>query len=150
MRAGDATTSSTLLAALVDRSLLQVVAGGGPTRYRMLETIREYGLERLAEAGELDAPRDARTRATSPRSPSEPSRSLRRPDQLRWFALLDAERENILARAAPPRRHRRRRGALRLAVDLLWFWLLAAARRRRRLAATSRSPCPATPTPTTA
>ena len=51
-----------LLAALVDRSL----AAGRPTaaaaRYRMLETIREYGLERLAEAGELDAVRAAHAR----------------------------------------------------------------------------------------
>src|SRR6185312_15176670 len=37
-----------LVGALVDKSLL-VLSGG---RYRMLETIREYGLERLAEAGE--------------------------------------------------------------------------------------------------
>jgi predicted ATPase/DNA-binding CsgD family transcriptional regulator len=40
------------LAALADQSLL--VAGGSPdgTRYRALETIRQYGQERLAEAGE--------------------------------------------------------------------------------------------------
>jgi predicted ATPase/DNA-binding CsgD family transcriptional regulator len=42
----------TALAALADQSLL--VAGGSPdgTRYRALETIRQYGQERLAEAGE--------------------------------------------------------------------------------------------------
>lgn len=39
---------------LVDRSL--VVAEGG--RYRMLETIREYALERLADAGGMEAVRD--------------------------------------------------------------------------------------------
>ena len=50
------------LAALVDRSLLQVVAGSDPPRYRMLETIREYGLERLDEAGELEATRTAHAR----------------------------------------------------------------------------------------
>ena len=41
-----------LLAALVDKSLLPVA---GDPRYRMLETIREYGIEKLAEAGELEA-----------------------------------------------------------------------------------------------
>ena len=41
------------LAALVERSLLQVVPDSEPTRYRMLETLREYGLEKLEEAGEL-------------------------------------------------------------------------------------------------
>ena len=40
------------LARLADHSLLVVVAGPGGTRYRMLETIRQYGAERMVEAGE--------------------------------------------------------------------------------------------------
>jgi predicted ATPase len=40
------------LARLADQSLLVVVGGPGGTRYRMLETIRQYGAERIAEAGE--------------------------------------------------------------------------------------------------
>jgi tetratricopeptide (TPR) repeat protein len=45
-----------LLDALVDKSLLQVAGDG---RYRMLETIREFGLERLAEAGAVAEARAA-------------------------------------------------------------------------------------------
>ncbi len=41
------------LAGLADHSLLTAVAAPGGTRYRALETIRQYGAERLAEAGEL-------------------------------------------------------------------------------------------------
>src|SRR5262249_52342242 len=41
------------LARLAEHSLL-VVERGSPTRYRALETIRQYGVERLDEAGELD------------------------------------------------------------------------------------------------
>src|SRR5262249_18143852 len=41
------------LARLAEGSLL-VVERGEPTRYRALETIRQYGAERLEEAGELD------------------------------------------------------------------------------------------------
>jgi len=42
-----------LLAALADKSLVVVDAGTrGQTRYRMLDTIREYAAARLAEAGE--------------------------------------------------------------------------------------------------
>ena len=37
-----------LLSSLVDKSLLQPLADG--TRLRMLETIREYGAEKLADA----------------------------------------------------------------------------------------------------
>ena len=39
---------------LVDRSLV-VAVGGEPARFRMLETLRAYGAERLAEAGEAEA-----------------------------------------------------------------------------------------------
>jgi predicted ATPase/DNA-binding CsgD family transcriptional regulator len=41
------------LAALADRSLLETVPGTQATRYRALETVRQYASERLAEAGEL-------------------------------------------------------------------------------------------------
>jgi predicted ATPase/DNA-binding CsgD family transcriptional regulator/transcriptional regulator with XRE-family HTH domain len=40
------------LAGLVDHSLLQRQVVGGEVRLRQLETVREYGLEQLAEAGE--------------------------------------------------------------------------------------------------
>ena len=48
-----------LLASLVDRSLLQLAPGTG--RYRMLETIREYGAGRLSGTGHLEATRDLAT-----------------------------------------------------------------------------------------
>ncbi|SNT23357.1 Predicted ATPase [Actinomadura meyerae] len=45
------------LARLAEQSLLAVRASAGATEYRALETIRQYGTERLAEAGELAAAR---------------------------------------------------------------------------------------------
>ena len=44
--------SPTILAGLADQSLLIAIAAPGGTRYRALETIRQYGAERLDEAGE--------------------------------------------------------------------------------------------------
>ena len=41
------------LADLADQSLLEVIAGDNP-RFRMLQTVREYALARLAETGERD------------------------------------------------------------------------------------------------
>ncbi|WP_322763226.1 AfsR/SARP family transcriptional regulator, partial [Frankia sp. Cr2] len=82
-----------LVASLIDKSLLQPAAGG--TRQRMLETIREYGLERLAERGELARLRERHAayfddllHAAQPH--------LTRADQLEWLELLAAERDNIL------------------------------------------------------
>lgn len=43
------------LAALVDKSLVVAETTGDRTRFRMLETVRHYALERLREAGEADA-----------------------------------------------------------------------------------------------
>jgi predicted ATPase/DNA-binding CsgD family transcriptional regulator len=43
-----------LLASLVDKSLLLVAERDGETRYRLLETVRQYGLEKLQETGDAD------------------------------------------------------------------------------------------------
>ena len=47
-----------LLALLVDKSLVIAESVGGRTRYRLLETMRQYALERLAESAEGDRTRD--------------------------------------------------------------------------------------------
>jgi predicted ATPase/DNA-binding SARP family transcriptional activator len=114
------------LVALVDRSLLQMVPDTSPVRYRMLETIREYGLERLAEAGELESVRAAHARYFAELAArAEPQ--LRRPGQKVWFARLQDERENVLAALRFLGDCGDARGAVRLAVTLLWFWLLSGS-----------------------
>jgi predicted ATPase/class 3 adenylate cyclase/DNA-binding CsgD family transcriptional regulator len=45
------------LTLLVDKSLVAADDGGGRTRYRLLETVRQYALEKLGESGEADAVR---------------------------------------------------------------------------------------------
>jgi predicted ATPase/class 3 adenylate cyclase/DNA-binding CsgD family transcriptional regulator len=45
------------LTLLVDKSLVVVDDSGGRTRYRLLETVRQYALEKLGESGEADAVR---------------------------------------------------------------------------------------------
>jgi predicted ATPase/DNA-binding SARP family transcriptional activator len=90
-----------LLDALVDKSLVQVVGDG---RYRMLETIREFGLERLAAAGEVAAARAAHAKHFL-RLVETAEPHLRTAGQVPWLRLLDAERDNIF-------------GALQFACDV--------------------------------
>jgi predicted ATPase/DNA-binding CsgD family transcriptional regulator len=47
-----------LLTGLVDKSLVSIDEHGPETRYRLLETIRQYATARLVDAGEVDALRD--------------------------------------------------------------------------------------------
>ncbi|WP_196279367.1 AfsR/SARP family transcriptional regulator [Catellatospora vulcania] len=83
-----------LLDALVDKSLLQATGDGEP-RYRMLDTIREYGLERLADT-DLPRVRAAHT-AYFLNLAEQAEPHLRAADQLHWIRLLSAERDNLLA-----------------------------------------------------
>ncbi|MDQ7808681.1 BTAD domain-containing putative transcriptional regulator [Amycolatopsis sp. A133] len=108
-----------LLAALVDRSLLQLAPGTG--RYRMLETIREYGIDRLTAAGELGTARDlAAVHFAELMARHDPE--LRGPGQLRAMETIGAEYDNTLAAL----RHRcathDAAGAITLALSLTWYW----------------------------
>jgi predicted ATPase len=47
------------LSLLVDKSLVVAETASGRTRYRLLETVRQYALEKLGESGEAD---EVRTR----------------------------------------------------------------------------------------
>jgi predicted ATPase/DNA-binding SARP family transcriptional activator/tetratricopeptide (TPR) repeat protein len=79
------------LAALVDKSLLQFDG----TRYRMLETIREYGLEELATSGEMSKVRAAHaTYYLQLARRAEPH--LRGDGQVPWLRTLTAEHANLL------------------------------------------------------
>jgi predicted ATPase/DNA-binding SARP family transcriptional activator len=114
------------LAALVERSLLQVVPDSTPARYRMLETLREYGLEKLHEAGELEPVR-ARHAHYFAQLAARAEPELRRADQRRWYALMQDERENIVAGLRHLGDTGDARGAVKLAVTLLWYWLLSGS-----------------------
>ncbi|HKP15760.1 MAG TPA: BTAD domain-containing putative transcriptional regulator [Gemmatimonadaceae bacterium] len=46
------------VSALVDKSIVAMEPGDGVARYRLLETVRQYGLERLKESGERPAQED--------------------------------------------------------------------------------------------
>ncbi len=119
------------LAGLVERSLLHVIPDSQPPRHRMLETIREYGLEQLSEAGEIEAVRGAHARYFADLA-QRADDQLRGPGQREWFGRLDDERDNVLAALRWLGDSSDAAGAVRLAVALLWFWLLSGSRDESR------------------
>jgi predicted ATPase len=85
-----------LLAGLVAKSLLVAHRDGATTRYRLLETIREYGEDRLAEYGETDQLR-RRHAEYYWRLEALLVERLGGPDNLHAGRRLAAERDNLLA-----------------------------------------------------
>jgi predicted ATPase/DNA-binding SARP family transcriptional activator len=114
-----------LLASLVDKSLLQESAAPDQSgaRYRMLETIREYGHDRMLERRELTRIRDAHARYFADLV-READPHLRRPEQLGWMARLNTERDNILAALRHLGEQGDAQAALEMAVSMGWYWSL--------------------------
>ena len=117
-----------LLLSLVDKSLLTII-DGNPTRYRMLETIREYGAEQLAERGEAQSARTAHARYFAEvAAAADPV--LRTANQLEALATLNTERDNILAGLrylAESPRPEDRAASLDLALSMAWYWTMIGA-----------------------
>ena len=84
------------LSGLFDKSLVLVDRTRSTTRYRQLETVRQYAAEHLIEAGEEAATRNAHLRwAMQLAEAAEPR--TQGPDQERWLETLDAEHDNLRA-----------------------------------------------------
>ncbi|MBB4702682.1 ATP-binding protein [Sphaerisporangium siamense] len=112
-----------VLARLVDKSL--VVREG--VRYRMLETVRAYAAERLAESGERDAVRRAHAGFfLELAATADPE--LRRARQVEWLAVLSAEHDNLTAALRWAIDSADRDLGLRLVGALGWYWFLAGRR----------------------
>ena len=92
------------IASLVQQSLVQARSDAGESRFAMLETIREYGRDRLASDGSQDD--IGRRHLHYYRDLAEVAEPhFMAPDQSAWLDRLEREHDNI-------------RGALRLALDV--------------------------------
>jgi predicted ATPase/class 3 adenylate cyclase/Tfp pilus assembly protein PilF len=117
-----------LLTALVDKSLVVVDPFGDGTRYRLLETVRQYGGDRLGESGEAEAIQDAHL-SWCVALAEEADQQGRGPDEAAWLSRLEAEHDNLRAglswglsleeRLQGKRSHE---DGLRLAASLWRFW----------------------------
>jgi predicted ATPase/class 3 adenylate cyclase len=110
-----------LLSGLVNKSMVQTLnTAEGVNRYRMLETIRQYALEKLIVAGEAESMRDrhlAYFLALTERIEPE----LRGRTQQARLAQLEEELDNLRA-ALGWALTTNPEAELRLASSLMWFW----------------------------
>jgi non-specific serine/threonine protein kinase len=113
-----------LLAGLVDKSLVQADHTPGGSRYRLLEVIRAFASERLAEAGELEQVRerhasyytDLAERATA---------DVWGPGMTGWVPRMDQEADNLRAARRWCARDPARAGTgLRLAAGVWGYWFI--------------------------
>ena len=108
-----------LVSDLVEKSLLEMVDAGDTARYRLLETVREYALERLAARGEDPVRRRHAAYFADFVARAEPHLSA--PSRPRYVALLETELDNLRQalgwmRDHDPLLHMRVIGMLH------WFW----------------------------
>ena len=111
-----------LIAALVEASLLRSETGpDGTTRYRMLETIREFAEDRLVASGEAEAVRKRHAAYFMAFAERYELAELL-PDGDQVLALLEAEHANLRAALAWLEDSDERGALLRLAAALGRFW----------------------------
>ena len=110
------------IAALADHSLLARSDG----RFEMLETVREYALEKLTAGGELESVRDRHAQAFAALLAGVEN-ALESPQVPLWLRVLDAERDNIRSAL----RHAVERGDADTAVGVIgpmWrYWFIRGA-----------------------
>jgi non-specific serine/threonine protein kinase len=118
--------------ALVDKSILSVSHHAGGSHYRMLETIREYGHNKLAASGKQGTLR-RRHRDYYQQVTEALSREWFGPDQVAWLARLQREHANLQAALefclTEPGEAQ---AALAIAVDMRFFFFIGHLNEGRR------------------
>ncbi len=109
-----------LLTQLVDKSLVLVETQSGEARYRLLETVRQYGNDRLVESGESDR---LRTRHLDfSLKQAEAVQDLTGPAVDAWIQRMEIEHDNMRAALEWSSTSGAMGTTLRLAVALSTFW----------------------------
>jgi predicted ATPase/DNA-binding CsgD family transcriptional regulator len=110
-----------LLSSLVDKSLVVVVRGDEESRYRMLETVRQYASDKLIESGESGTLRAGHARFFLDLA-EEAETELAGPEQPAWLERLEVEHDNLRAALEWLAEEKEIERGLRLAASLLRFW----------------------------
>ncbi len=111
-----------VLSSLVDKSLAIAEPQGEGTRYRLLETVKQYAHYRLAESESMTGAR-TRHRDYFIEFALEVRPKLMGADQAHWFSVLDAEHDNLRQALGFCLEANEGQAGLRLAGGLSRFWL---------------------------
>jgi len=110
------------VASLIDKSVLrQIEQEAAEPRFVMLETVREYGREALAAAGEAKVTHQAHA-AYYQTLAEAAEQAWNGPQQAVWFGRLEQEHDNLRAAMNWLLEQREAEMALRLGTALWWFW----------------------------
>ena len=121
-RPGSGDTSvAALLWRLVDTSLLTSETSGDGRRYRLLETIKEYALQRLADRGDLAMFRQRHAEHFLGFA-EQAGAALRGPNQRYWVAVLELEHGNLRAAMEWFIENGQGESVTRLAGSIYAFW----------------------------
>jgi predicted ATPase len=122
---GERAGSLERLSDLADKSLLTSLDGDAP-RFRMLETIREFGVERLLATGREGAAREAHA-GYFVRLAAQAAPRLRTAEQVEWIERITLDRDNLFAALSHLAASRQAQQAIDMAVELAWCWTLTGA-----------------------
>jgi predicted ATPase len=114
-----------LLSQLVDKSLVTGWERGSETRYRLLETVRQYGWEKLSESGETGQVRE-RHAGYYLALAQEAEAELKGERQVAWLERLEREHDNLRAAMAWLLGRGGSEEAARLGWALWLFWGIRA------------------------
>ena len=120
-----------LLAKLVDKSLVSALHVSGRSRYRLLETLRDYARNRLSESPDATTVRDAHTRWAVAFAEAAGAQVLG-PEQSRWLEDIAASLDDLRAALEWTLEADDRQTGLRLMVGLRQWWPIGALREARQ------------------
>ena len=109
------------VAGLAAKNLIVPLRNEGDVRYTMLETIRDYGLERLAASSEEHPVRRAHA-AYCLVLAEEGNAALSAPEREAWLSRCDLEHDNFLAAIAGLLQRNDPGWAMRMAAALFGYW----------------------------
>ncbi len=119
----EASEALDLLTHLVDKSLVVVEEQLGETRYRLLDTVRQYSREKLLESKEASAVRK-RHRDWYVKLAERAEPEMHGPNQVIWLERLETEHDNLRAALEWSLGGGETEAGLRLAGAIWDFWRL--------------------------